>query len=386
MYIVTIVLLLTNLLVALGEYETLSGNEIVVIWVCAISAAVTLMLWPLLRWRRRPGAWRMVASLAFALASIPQLTGGIGSTVVITVVTIHLVYVFGSWGGIAHAALISIIGMAVHAPLGSGWGGAIMEGVVAGLLAVWAIGVAHLLLSRERNDEQTRRLLRDQVEAHDRLRRYTEQVRELTVAQERARMSREMHDSVGHYLTVIGLQLRNALRYHQAGRVEAWEEVRQTQVLAQEALDDTRRWVRALRPLALENGRPVMAMEALAEAFSSSELSVNVVRHADFDGVDESVELVMYRVLQEGLTNVLRHSGADRVDIDVSRSHGFVSLVIADNGRGAPVGESGMGLTGLRERVSELDGTLAAVSPAAGGHRLEVRVPEVALPDLVGAS
>jgi signal transduction histidine kinase len=96
----------------------------------------------------------------------------------------------------------------------------------------------------------------------------------LTVAEERARMSREMHDSLGHYLTVINVGLQNAQRFREKWPEAAWAEVEEAGGLTREALSEVRRWVRALKPLALEDRASPEAMVALARSLEGTDLEV----------------------------------------------------------------------------------------------------------------
>ncbi|WP_017572164.1 histidine kinase [Nocardiopsis halotolerans] len=238
--------------------------------------------------------------------------------------------------------------------------------------------------------ERTRRLLTELEEAHEELRRRSERMRELAVAEERARMSREMHDSTGHYLTALTMALSNALRFRTARPEAAWEEVEQARELAREALTDTRRWVRALRPLRLEGRAGVAAMRAMAASFDGGGIRIGfTATGADaWPDLSEEAELVCYRALQEGLTNAMRHSGADRIEVEVSARADGVAVAVTDNGGGAPeeAVRSGFGLRGLAERVTAVGGTVASGNVPAGageegpaegfrGFRLRAEVP-----------
>ncbi|MGH8877995.1 MAG: sensor histidine kinase, partial [Stackebrandtia sp.] len=203
-------------------------------------------LWPMLRWTGEEPRSRRLLSVGFAVFITLQLgVGGWVSFMLMALVVVHISIVFGNVGGYVFTVVVVVEGFAMSYSYRDDLAIAVTESVVSAVFALWAIAVARVLLSQHRHADATRRLLAEQTAAHTELRRYAERVRELTISQERARMSREMHDSVGHYLTVIGLGLRNARRYQETGRGDAWAEVAQAEQLTAEALAETRRWVKA---------------------------------------------------------------------------------------------------------------------------------------------
>ncbi|TDD04709.1 sensor histidine kinase [Nonomuraea deserti] len=326
------------------------------------------------------------------LAAIGGAAVGSGATSVplIAVTIVQSVCVFGVPGGAGFSVVLVattlVAGLLVRGEGGAGW--AVAETAVMGVFAVWALVTARILLAARERARETERLLGELGEAHAELGRYAARVRELTVAEERARMSREMHDSVGHYLTVINLGLENARRYREARPGDAWAEVRQAQRLTMEALADTRRWVRALKPLALEGRAGPAAMAELARSFGGTGLEVTFRAPGAELMLDEEAELALYRTLQEGLTNAVRHSGARKVEVVLSSADDRVELSITDDGRGAAtgVGVAGgggdrgaargeRGLAGLRHRIGALGGTLTAGGAPEGGFVLRVSLP-----------
>jgi signal transduction histidine kinase len=107
--------------------------------------------------------------------------------------------------------------------------------------AVFMVGICAVVVEATRGKERTQELLEELESANEELKRHATRVRELSVSEERARMAREIHDSVGHYLTVINLQLQNARRFKEMRPEEAWEEVEGARELALEALAEVRR-------------------------------------------------------------------------------------------------------------------------------------------------
>ncbi len=188
---------------------------------------------------------------------------------------------------------------------------------------------------------------------------------------ERRRVARELHDEVGQALTATMLTLRQAERHVPEGAVaplaEAREHVRQS-------LHDVRAIATRLRPDVLDDLGLVSALTALATELERGS-DVRVERTLAWDGADAAaeVELVIYRVAQEALTNVARHADAMRVWIELRTDAGEAVLRIHDDGRGAGGAAEGTGIRGMRERALLVGGHLRV--GGAAGMEIELRVP-----------
>jgi signal transduction histidine kinase len=277
------------------------------------------------------------------------------------------------WLGLALLAAQLLVEPSLEkSPLNAGFEAAVMI-----LPAALVVGATAARLTAARSHAEAQLLLRDLRSAHDELRRHAGEVKELTVAHERARMAREMHDSLGHHLTVITVGLENAERFRRERPEQAWQEVHDAKELTREALLDARRWVHAMRPLRMEQRLIAEALAALAESFGGTGVNVLFAVQGAAHRLDDDVELVLYRVLQEGLTNTLRHSGARQVRVSVTFGDDSVTLAIADDGGGSPAApsERGFGLASLAERARTVGGTLTEEKGDAGGFTLRVELP-----------
>ena len=198
--------------------------------------------------------------------------------------------------------------------------------------------------------------------ARDALRRVVE-AQEL----ERRRLARELHDETGQALTSILLALRpleGALEKPENRAAAA--ELRELVVAT---LQDVRRLAVELRPKVLDDFGLVPALERLTDSFGEQTgLEVDFESRAGAERVPAEVETAIYRIVQESLTNVVKHAHAQRVSILVMRKDGALTAVVEDDGRGFDTGETGdgFGLEGMRERVALLDGRLAVESGEAG--------------------
>jgi signal transduction histidine kinase len=193
---------------------------------------------------------------------------------------------------------------------------------------------------------------------------------------ERGRVARDMHDVLAHSLSALALQLEGTrlLARDRDADPDVVDAVERAHRLAAEGLAEARDAIAALRGEALPGPE---RLRALAEAFAG-DASVTVCGEAR--ELSSEARLAIYRTAQEALTNVMRHSAADRVEISLAYEPDGVRLVVQDFGVGAPVaigGASpggGYGLTGMRERAELLGGRLRT-SPTADGFRVELWLP-----------
>ncbi|GAA3155987.1 histidine kinase [Planomonospora alba] len=189
---------------------------------------------------------------------------------------------------------------------------------------------------------------------------------------ERQRIARELHDEIGQSLTVVLLGLKRVV---DRAPEELREELHAVQETVRASLDEVRQVARRLRPGVLEDLGLTSAMNALVADFSAMS-GVPVTRRLDprLPPLGEDAELVLYRIAQEGLTNIARHAAASRVEFSLRRERGAVVLSIADDGRGGPIRE-GAGIRGMRERALLIGARLAIDHPAGGGTEVRLAVP-----------
>jgi two-component system sensor histidine kinase UhpB len=198
--------------------------------------------------------------------------------------------------------------------------------------------------------------------------------------EERRRISRELHDDTAQALTSLLLYARALEEGDPPPAVrEALAELREE---VARSLEGVRRLARELRPSALDDLGLVAALEGYAQEFARrTGLDVRFDPACGGDRLAAPVELVLYRIAQEALTNAAKHAGAGRVEMTLVREPGAVSLIVRDDGRGfdpARLPSGGMGLFSMRERAELAGGTLTVVSAPGAGTTIAVRVPVVA--------
>jgi len=212
------------------------------------------------------------------------------------------------------------------------------------------------------------------VELSERVQR--DALRRVVEAQEleRRRLARELHDETGQALTSILLGLKSVEEAKDASqRDDAAAELRQ---LVVSTLQDVRRLAVELRPKALDDFGLLAALERLAQTFTEQiGIETDVEANLGEERLSPEIETALYRLVQEALTNVVKHSRAGRVSISLVRKAHSVSAVIEDDGVGftEPSGE-GLGLIGMRERVGLLDGRFEVESRAGHGTTIVAEV------------
>ncbi|CAA9589460.1 MAG: hypothetical protein AVDCRST_MAG18-4643 [uncultured Thermomicrobiales bacterium] len=236
--------------------------------------------------------------------------------------------------------------------------------------------------ARERSDA----LLVELTAAHRQLQVYAEQAGELATTRERNRLAREIHDSLGHYLTIINVQLETALAWRPRDGERADRAVGEAKRLASEALTDVRRSVAALRPTALDTLSIREAIAAqVADFREHSGLAIELAIEGDESRCSRATGLALYRAVQEGLTNIRKHAGARHVAVRLHFGPATTELTIADDGRGfspaptpGPRPDGGFGLISIRERMTLLGGSLDVGPGPAGGTVLRATLPHAA--------
>ena len=258
-------------------------------------------------------------------------------------------------------------------------------GTVLGILLAWVLVVLPARIVRRQYDEvadagtQLRRA-HARIEAtnatlEQRVEAAVAEVRELSdravrvQEEERARIARDLHDTLGQHLSAQRLEL-DALSMNPS---ELAERSQRLLALNGELLDDLRRTIRDLRPAALD-GRPLDA--ALGELAENFEMRTGVPASTRFSGLETlgpDLAAALFRVAQEALTNVARHAEASEISLRAHAEDGAVELEVRDDGRGGAEERAGHGLRFMRHRVQAIGGTLDVESPAGQGTTIRVR-------------
>lgn len=244
--------------------------------------------------------------------------------------------------------------------------------------------VAPVIARDEQNRRRSEQLLDDLRASHIKLQVYAAQVGELAAMEERNRLARDIHDSLGHYLTLINIQLEKALAYKEHNPQEATQSVLDAKHAASEALQDVRRSVGALRTVK-EDFSLRSALQELVARVDEDSLPVSLSIQGDEEGYNRTVLMALYRAAQEGMTNTQRYAQASQVHLDLTFGEQQARLVLRDDGQGfdtatlnqpATAKRQGFGLQGIRERVELVSGQMTLQSKPEQGTELVISVPK----------
>jgi len=266
---------------------------------------------------------------------------------------------------------VLVIPMAVSA----GPGAAAVLGMFFLAGVVFVVVITRLAVQEQRARVEVERLLAELKGANEKLREYAAQVEELATATERNRLAREFHDSLGHYLTVVIVQIEAAIALMDTDRARSLEGLRKAQALAQEGLAEVRRAVAALRASPNESRPLIDSLATLFEECRSTGVSTEFQLIGTTRKLSPDAELTIYRAAQEGLTNVRKHANAERASVTLDYSGDTVWLVVHDDGVGATEPEKGFGLIGLHERVQLLGGEVKIATALGQGFTLKIGIP-----------
>jgi signal transduction histidine kinase len=262
-----------------------------------------------------------------------------------------------------------VLAVVVHNDPRPGVGNFVVASIIFAVVWAVAFGVGRKSVEA---DEAKERAVRAEREREERAR--------AAVAEERARIARELHDVVGHSVSVMTVQasgVRRLLRPDQDREREALLVVERT---GREALAEMRRMVGVLRrpeeAPALAPQPSLDHLSRLVDQAREAGLPVELRIEGEATQLPAGVDLTAYRLVQEGLTNVVKHAQATRAEVLVNYGDSYLEVTIRDDGKGVGNGDGGgHGLVGMRERVSVYGGELDAGPQPGGGYRLRAKLP-----------
>ncbi|MFF2205974.1 sensor histidine kinase [Streptomyces sp. NPDC058145] len=331
----------------------------------AVASALVLVQVGALRWQVRAPAWVLAANAVSGLA-VWALLPAVSLTGALLAAQMTLCVLSATRS--RRVSVGALAAMCVPAPLAFWAGGP--TGLAVYLLTVvlaWMTG-------------QWRRAQQARVRAETRR----------AVVEERARIAREVHDVVAHTLSVMVIQAGAAADVFTERPDQARQALRAIETGARSALGELRLLLRAFRPEAGEDDygtqreqQPSLArLDELADTVRATGMTVEVYREGAIDGLPAAVDLAAYRIVQEAMTNTLRHAaGADEVSVRVTAAGECVEVTVADNGRtrqsssASPSAAGGRGLVGMEERARLVGGTLRAGPLPEGGFEVAARLP-----------
>ncbi|MBI4780185.1 MAG: sensor histidine kinase [Oscillatoriophycideae cyanobacterium NC_groundwater_1537_Pr4_S-0.65um_50_18] len=249
--------------------------------------------------------------------------------------------------------------------------------LLLGLVLVLILLLVNALITERQSREKL-------TVAHDQLRQYALRVENLAMAQERARIAREIHDSVGHALTGLNLQMEGALKLWDSDPEQSHLFLREAKQLGSTALQEVRRSVSAMRSDPLQGQVLSKAIATLTEDFQRTtgiqpQCQIQLSR-----SLPPEMSTALYRIIQEALTNIRKHAKATEVEIQLRVTSdlqpAMLYLMIQDNGSGFQLAanRTGFGLQGMHERTIALGGHLQIDTQPSKGCRITVQIPLLA--------
>jgi signal transduction histidine kinase len=314
------------------------------------------------RRRRRLAVPYVVGMLALGYLVFGTTGAGVGATLLLMVLVSQSVLLLP----LPAAAMVAVVVPLVHVGMTLG------DGLRNGLGTLAAAAFTAVVTELLRREQRARAEL---AAANEQLRGYAAQAEELATTQERNRLARDIHDGLGHHLTVVQMQVQAARAVLAADPAKADAVLAKAQQQATEALAEVRRSVAALRePRAvppLGEALKSLAAEASAAGMPTELELIGTVRELPSD-----VEDALFRAAQEGLTNVRKHASARQARLVLDYRDGdAVRLEVVDDGPGTGARGEGFGLLGLSERAARVGGSVDLDSVPGRGTTLRLVVP-----------
>jgi signal transduction histidine kinase len=278
------------------------------------------------------------------------------------------------WRWVVYVSVLAVVVFPIA--LYSTWGTALMNGGIISTAIFFVVLFTQLRMNEQEARVKAEELAHQLEVANHQLAEYASQAEELAATQERNRLAREIHDNLGHYLTIVNVQIEAAKVTCDSDQSRALDALNKAQELARKGLTSVRESVAALRVSPVED-RPID--EAIAELIEDSQAAgvqtdFNVI--GDKKPVESKSALALYRVVQEGLTNVCKHANASHVDVELDFSPAeTIRLMLRDDGVGSADTDGGFGLIGLRERVQLLGGEFNVQTQLGQGFQIDVTLP-----------
>ena len=281
---------------------------------------------------------------------------------------------------------ITVILESINMPLDLKYQSHPIVNVVYNTLIVFAFGSLGRYIEEEKMRKKEAQGLYDRLRvsedslkiAYEKLELYSETLEELTILRERNRISREIHDSVGHTLSTIIIQLQ-ALPYVFTNDYDKGKAMIDGVVeFTKNGLENVRRTVKELKPTDFDNLQGIFALKEMASNFEKmTGVKVRLILSREKWILNSDQSFTIYRIAQEALSNSLRHGKAASVDISLQFFHDVLYLYIKDNGIGTSEVNKGFGLKGTEDRVKSLGGNMNIHTEMGKGFEIDITIPRV---------
>lgn len=249
-------------------------------------------------------------------------------------------------------------------------------------VATFSLTFRILGAQRDRAEQLLEQLVTSNTEleqAHRQLQDYATKVEELTITRERTRLAREIHDTLGHYLSILTIQLETISKLQERDPARASLEITEARRVAAQSMQEVRNAVAALRPTSIATLNLSEAIAQLGREFEHTTTATQLTLDLEtqLPTLSPDLQLALYRAVQETLTNVRKHAHASKGLVRLRYENALLELVVLDNGIGnTPDSQTGgFGLLGLRERIELLGGHITYGPTEHAGYRITIQIP-----------
>lgn len=244
------------------------------------------------------------------------------------------------------------------------------------IIYVFVFLIAYLFRCNNQEKKKIQVLNAELQEANARLQEYSENVEKISIMEERGRIAQELHDSIGHGLVALGMNLEFAENVLDSNPQKAREAVRRAHGQSKKCLEDLRCAVTTLKSSPAEARMGLRtSLKQLFNNISSGGVQIQFVFDDRAEYAEAEVKDCAYRGIREAVTNGIRHGGADAFTVDVSLNSGLLTVKIADNGRGCAEIVKSHGLTGMENRANALGGTVFYACGSPDGFVVTMELP-----------
>ena len=363
-----------------GALALPGGLRAVVLGAALYAVLGTLALHAAERAGSRARIHAVIAALA-ALGGILTLASqGYASMLLLAVVSVAVLHL-SARASVVVAVAAAGVALAGFAQRDSLWTAFVQAEIAFGSGIAFVFVFSRIALREQRARGDNERLVAQLAAANARLTAQALHAEQLARAEERNRIAREIHDGLGHYLTVVHIQLEAARSYLTGDPDRARAALDRAQHLTHDGLGEVRRSVALLRGSAPVRPPLLEALGALVDESTAAGVATRIRVEGAPRRLAEPVEFTLYRAAQEALTNARRHARASCVTVTVGFADpASVRLRVDDDGVGASDPGGGFGLLGLRERTELVGGTLAITTGPGQGFAVELAVPDATSP------
>lgn len=244
-----------------------------------------------------------------------------------------------------------------------------------GLFMAFYILSIHFMKLQMIEKRKVQKLNEELKESYDKLQEYSLKIEELIISKERNRMAQEIHDSIGHFLTALIMHIDFVEKVIDKDTKRTKELIVKIQDLARNSMNEVRKAVYALKENSSSKGLLDSINELKENLTINKSVDINYDIKGDIEELSPDLKNILYRTIQEALTNGIKHGNATEFVVTIYKSADFIELKIKDNGAGCSEIKEGNGLRGIRERIAAVYGNVKYNTNVGGGFIIDIYIP-----------